>query len=87
MLYNCVPLIADLIFYCYVSVYDKNSKTYEPDLVKKFNITLRYLDDILALSNPEFQKFANKIYPKKLNLNKSNTSYDRTPFVNLNLKI
>jgi len=36
------------------------------DLVDQFNNTFRYLDDVLALNNPDFQKFARDIYPKEL---------------------
>ena len=46
--------------------------------------------DVLALNNPESQKFANffkEICPKELTLNKSNISNDRTPFLDLGLKI
>ena len=34
-----------------------------------FNITFRYLDDVLALNNPEFQKLAKEIYAKVKALN------------------
>ena len=57
------------------------------DLVNQFNKTLRYLDDVLALNNPDFQKFAKEIYPKEITLNKSNVSNDHTPFLDLDLKI
>ena len=41
------------------------------DLVDQFK-TFRYLDDNLALNNPEFHKFSSEVYPKELTLTKSN---------------
>ena len=35
------------------------------DLVDKFDNTFRHLDDVLALINLEFQKFAKEIYHKE----------------------
>ena len=80
---NCSPLIADSFFYCCESQFmTKIQKDpLKQDLVDMFNDTCRYLDDVLALNNPEFQKFANEIYFKELTLNKSNISNDRTTFL------
>ena len=52
-----------------------------------FNNTYRNLDDILALNNPEFSKFTDEIYPAELTLNKSNSSRDHTPFLDLDITI
>ena len=41
------------------------------DLLDLFNHTFRYLDDVLALNNPEFSKFADEIYLKELTLTMS----------------
>ena len=48
--------------------------------------TFRYLDDVLALHNLEFQKFG-KNFILNLPLNKSKISNDRTPFLDLDLNI
>ena len=86
---NCAPLIADLFLYCYESqfmakIYKDPSKH---DLLDLFNNTFRYLDDVLALNNPEFSKFADEIYPKELTLTKSNKSNVHTPFLDLDITI
>ena len=49
-------------------------------LIDVFNNTYRYLDDILALNNPEFSNVMNEIYPKELQLNKANANNDHCPF-------
>ena len=56
-------------------------------LVDMFNDTSRYLDDILSIDNPEFEKHIRDIYPTELQLNKANASDKETPFLDLNIKI
>jgi len=86
---NCAPLIADLFLYCYESQYIAKIQKdpTKQDLVDRFNNTYRYLDDILALNNPDFLTYAKEIYPKELTLTKSNNNNDHTPFLDLDLTI
>ena len=53
---NCVPLVADLILFCYegdfiVSLLE-NKQT---DIIEAFNPTSRYLDYLLNIDNPYFE--------------------------------
>ena len=57
------------------------------DLIDMFNDTSRYLDDIFTIDNPEFEKHISDIYPAELQLNKANTSYKETSFLDLNIKV
>ena len=86
---NCAPLIADLFLYCYESQF--MAKLYKDqnkhDLLSDFNNTFRYLDDILALNNPNFSKYIDEIYPKELKLTKSNQNSNHTPFLDLDIFI
>ena len=55
---NCAPLVADLFLFCYerdfmLSLSDNN----ETDITEAFNFTSRYLDDILNIDNPYFEKW------------------------------
>ena len=43
-------------------------------VIKAFNLTSRYLDDIFKIDNPYFEGMVNQIYPPELQLNKANTS-------------
>ena len=52
-----------------------------------FNDTSRYLDDIFTIDKPEFEKHISDIYPTELQLNKANTSYNETSFLDLTIKI
>ena len=86
---NCAPLIADLFLYCYESQFmAKISKDpLKLHLVDKFNNTFRYLDDILALNNDDFNMYYNDIYPKELTLNKANSDNHHCPFLDINFQI
>ena len=50
---NCAPFVEDLVLFCYerdfiLSLSDNN----QADVVKAFNATSRYLDDLLNIDNP-----------------------------------
>ena len=54
---DCAPLVADLFLFCYerdfmLLLWD-NNKT---DIIEAFNSTSRYLDDLLNIDNPYFEK-------------------------------
>ena len=42
---NCDPLVADLLLFCYVVIFDNN----QTDVIGAFNSTLRYLDYLLNI--------------------------------------
>ena len=54
---------------------------------KAFNLTSRYLDDLLNIDNHYFEGMVNQIYPPELQLNKANTSDTEAPFFDLHLSI
>ena len=55
----------------------------QADVIKAFNSTSRYLDDLLNIDNPYFEGMVNQIYPSELQLNKANTSDTEAPFLDL----
>ena len=64
---NCVPLVADLFLFCYerdckLSLSEDN----QSDVIKAFNSTSRYLDDLLNIDNNFFDSMVNHIYPSEL---------------------
>ena len=70
---NCAPLIADLFLYCHERNFmNKLVKKKRLDLIDNFNRTSRYLDDILNINNPDFDKYISEIYPTELTLSKAN---------------
>ena len=43
-------------------------------IIKSFNSTSRYLDDLLNIDNPYFEQMVGQIYPTELHFNKANSS-------------
>ena len=59
---NCAPLVADLFLFCYERDFMKNlSSDNQADVIKAFNLTSRYLDDLLNIDNPYFEGMVNQI--------------------------
>ena len=85
---NCAPLVADLFLFCYERDFMKElSNDNQADIIKAFNSTSRYLDDLLNIDNPYFEGMVNQIYPPELQLNKANTSDTEAAFLYLYLII
>ena len=85
---NCAPLVADLFLFGYDRDFMKDlSGDNQADVVKAFNSTSRYLDDLLNIDNPYFEGMVNQFYPPELKLNKANTSDTEAPFLGLHLSI
>ena len=59
----------------------------QAEVIKAFNLTSRYLDDLLNIDNPYFEGMVNQIYPPELQLNKANTSDTEALFLDLHLSI
>ena len=53
----------------------------QANIIEAFNSTSRYLDDILNVHNPYFERMVNQIYPPELQLYKANTSNTDAPFL------
>ena len=70
MVTNGAPLVADLFLFCYERDFMKDlSSDNQADLIKAFNSTSRYLDDLLNIDNPYFEGMVNQIYPPELQPN------------------
>ena len=59
----------------------------QANVIEAFNSTPRYLDDILNIDNPFFVTMVNSIYPKELQLVKTNHSDTVASFLDLDLSI
>ena len=66
---NCVPLLADffLNFYGNESL-DKLIKEGKRKLARKFNLSYRYIDDLISFNNKRFKEFISDIYSKELTI-------------------
>ena len=59
----------------------------QADVIKAFNSTFPYLDDLFNIDNSYFEGMVNQIYPSELQLNKANTSDTEAPLLDLHLSI
>ena len=85
---NCALLVADLFLFCYERDFMKDvSSDNQADVIKAFNSTSRYLDNLLNIDNPYLEGIVNQIYHPELQLNKANTSDTEAPFFDLHLSI
>ena len=75
---NCAPLLAELFLYSYEADFIQGLfKKNEKKLVRSFNFTLRYIDDVLSLNNSSIGDFAHRIYTIELEI-KDTTDTDRS---------
>ena len=63
------------------------SRENQADVIEAFNLTSRYLDDLLNIDNIYFDQMVDRIYPTELQLNRANSSDTEAPFLDLNLCI
>ena len=71
---NCVPLLANLFFYSYEVDFLRSMKNSNKKLAKAFNLTSRYVDDLISINNPRFKQFLEDIYPEELVVSETSES-------------
>jgi hypothetical protein len=85
---NCVPLLADLFLYSYETEFvqkllrDNNKK-----LAVSFNHTFRYIDDVLSITNHNFQNYVHLIYPDELHIKDTTESNKSASYSDILLNI
>ena len=85
---KCAPLVADLFLFCYERDFMKSlTKEKRYVMIDAFNLTSRYLDDLLNIDNIHFEQMVHRIYPAELQLNKANASNTEAAFLDINLSI
>ena len=72
---NCAPLMADLFLYSYKNEFlDKLIQEGKRKLARKFNLSYRYIDDLISFTNKRFKEFISDIYPNKLTISETTES-------------
>ena len=75
---NCDPLLADLFLYSYENEFlDKLVKEGKRKLVRKFNLSYRYIDDLISFNNKRFKEFISK----ELTINLRNSFPNNSQFL------
>ena len=83
---NCAPLLADIFLYLYEAdfiVFDLNGK----ETASRFNLTYRYIDDVLSRNNPEFEHYLGQMYLAELEIKDTRESTTSASYLDLLLSI
>ena len=85
---NCAPLLADLFLYSYEAEYVQNLlKQKKFSIAKAFNLTFRYIDDVMSLNNDKFSDHLPAIYPPELEIKETTESAYSASYLDLFLEI
>ena len=61
---NCAPLLADIFPYSYEEKFIQSLLSAgKKRLASHFNFTYRYIDDVLAINNTDFENYLGQMYP------------------------
>ena len=78
------PIIGDLFLYSYENEFlDKLIKEGKRELAKKFNLSYRYIDDIISSNNKRFKESISDIYPKELTISQTTESTSIASYLDL----
>ena len=81
---SSTPLLADLFLYSYENeVLDKLINEGKRKLARKFNLSYRYIDDLISFNNKRFKEFISDIYPKELTISETTESTSIASYLNL----
>ena len=81
---NCTLLLADLFLYSYENEFlDKLIKEGKRKLARKFNLSYRYIDDLISFNNKRFKEFISDIYQKKLTISETTESTSIASYLDL----
>ena len=81
---NCAPLLADILLYSYEADFIQSLlSTGKKHLASRFNLTYRYIDDVLSINNPEFENYLGQMYPAKLEIKDTTESTTSASYLDL----
>ena len=81
---NCAPLLADLFLYSYEADFmQEQLRRGNKNLASKFNLTFRYIDDVLSINNDTISNYLHMIYPPELEINETTESHCSASYLDL----
>ena len=85
---NCAPLLADFFLYSYEADFIQSLlSTGKKHLASRFNLTYRYIDDVLSINNPEFENYLGQMYPAELEIKDTTESTTSASYLDSLLSI
>ena len=83
---HCTPILADIFQYSYEADFIQSFlSTGKKQLASWFNLTYRYIDDVLSINNPEFEN--NLGHPAELEIKDTTESTTSASYLDLELSI
>ena len=67
--------------------YQSLLSTGKKHLASRFNLTYRYIDDVLSINNPEFENYLGQMYPAELEIKDTTESTTSASYLDLLLSI
>ncbi len=88
---DCAPVVADLFLHTYeYDFLERLTKKKQLHIAKKFNLTFRYIDDLVSINNEVFEDYISEIYQTKtsnLELKKTTESDNEASYLDLMMSI
>ena len=85
---NCTPLLAELLLHGYKSsAMIRFSRTIGHPQAKWFKFTRRYIDALISVNNPRFDKAIEKIYPSELTLKDTTLADGKVAYLDRQIEI
>ena len=85
---NCALLLADLFLYSYEAEFiQKLLSQKQKQLASSFNLTFRYIDDVLSINNNNFHNYVHMIYPSELEIKDTTESRTCASYLDILLNI
>ena len=82
------PLLADIFLFSYEAEFIQSLlSTGKKQLASRFNLTYRFIDDVLSINNPEFENFLGQMYPAELEIKDTTESITSASYLDLFLSI
>ena len=84
---NCAPLLAIFLYSYEADFIQSLLSTGKKHLASRFNLTYRYIDDVLSINNPEFENYLGQMYPAELEIKDTTESTTSASYLDLQLSI
>ena len=84
---NCAPLLADILLYSYEADFIQSLLSTGKETASRFNLTNRYINDVLSINNLEFENYLGQMYPAELEIKDTTESTTSASYLDLLLSI
>ena len=84
---NCAPLLADLFLYSYEAEFIQNLiKQKKVSVASTFNLTFRYIDDVISINNSRFSNYLSMIHPPELEIKETTETASSASYLDIYLE-